>query len=158
MDTSIFTTVLPMLVGLIWFFALVLLIVVIAIWKIFMKAGEEGWKALVPIYNMIVFLKIVGKPWWWIFFSFFSWIPFVGALFSIASIVLGVWQLNMLSHSFGKGVGFTLGLIFLPFIFFPILAFGSAQYQGPYGDKAAFDAYRQRNQGFDFERNKLSQD
>lgn len=92
-----------------------------AFWMIFTKAGEPGWAAIVPIYNTIVLLKIVGRPSWWIFLMF---IPFVNLVFLIIAY-------NDLSKSFGKDPGFTVGLILLPFIFFPILGFGSARYLGP---------------------------
>jgi len=116
-----------------------------AFWQIFTKAGEEGWKAIIPIYNMVVLLRIVGKPWWWIFLLF---IP-------VVNYVFGIWTYNMLSKSFGKDEGFTIGLLLLSFIFFPILGFGSAKYLGPYGDPDAFTAYQQRGQ-FDFERDQLA--
>jgi hypothetical protein len=72
-------------------------------------------------------------------------IPFVG-------IIFGIWLINMVSKSFGKDEGYTLGLIFLPFVFWPILGFGDAKYQGPYGDPAQFAAYQEKNK-FEFERN-----
>lgn len=90
-------------------------------WVIFTKAGKPGWAAIIPIYNIIVLLEIVGKPLWWII------------LVIILPFIFGIWMLNLLSKSFGKGVGFTIGLIFLGFIFFPILAFGDAKYNGPAG-------------------------
>jgi hypothetical protein len=92
-----------------------------SLWVIFTKAGKPGWASLIPIYNIIVLLEIVGKPWWWIF------------LVLILPFIFGIWMLNLLSKSFGKGVGYTLGLLFLGFIFFPILAFGDAKYTGPAG-------------------------
>jgi len=92
-------------------------------WRIFEKAGKPGWAAIIPIYNTIIMLEIVGKPWWWILLFL---IPGVNIIFAI-------WMVNLLSLSFGKGVGFTLGLIFLSFIFYPILAFGLAEYKGPAG-------------------------
>lgn len=95
-------------------------------WRIFEKAGKPGWASLIPIYNTLILLKIVGKPWWWILL--FIFIPPVGFFF-------GVWMINLLSLSFGKGVGFTLGLIFLSIIFYPILAFSNAEYVGPAGLK-----------------------
>jgi hypothetical protein len=104
----------------------VLVFVIASLWKVFTKAGEEGWKAIIPIYNFIVLLKIVGRPWWWILLLL---IPFVN--FVILIIVY-----NDLSKSFGKGVGFTIGLIFLGIIFLPILGFGPATYQGPMGGSA----------------------
>lgn len=94
-------------------------------WRIFEKAGKPGWAAIIPIYNTIVLLNIVGKPWWWILLFL---IPGV-------NIVFAVWMMNLLSLSFGKGIGFTIGLIFLSFIFYPILAFSNAEYVGPGGVK-----------------------
>ena len=95
-------------------------------WRIFEKAGKPGWASLIPIYNTIILLEIVGKPWWWLLF--FIFLPPVG-------IVLAIWMTNLLSLSFGKEVGFTFGLIFLGFIFYPILAFSNAEYIGPGGLK-----------------------
>ncbi len=92
-------------------------------WRIFEKAGKPGWAAIIPIYNILIMLSIVGKPWWW-FLLFF--IPGVNIIFL-------VWMVNLLSLSFGKGVGFTLGLLFLKPIFYPILAFSNAEYKGPAG-------------------------
>ena len=101
----------------------VLVIAIAAYWRIFTKAGEAGWKAIIPIYNTIVLLKIVGRPWWWLLLM----------LIPIVNIVVFIVVMNDLSKSFGHGMGFTLGLIFLSFIFYLILAFGSSQYQGPAG-------------------------
>jgi len=92
-------------------------------WKIFVKAGKPGWAAIIPIYNFIVLLEIVGKPAWWIILIL---IPFVN--FIILIIIL-----NLFSKSFGKDIGMTLLLIFLSFIAIPILAFGDARYVGPAG-------------------------
>lgn len=92
-------------------------------WRIFEKAGKPGWAAIIPIYNTIILLEIVGKPWWWFFLLM---IPGVNFIFA-------VWVLNLLSLSFGKGIGFTIGLILLSPIFYPILAFSNAEYQGPAG-------------------------
>ena len=89
-------------------------------WKIYEKAGKPGWTSIIPIYNVIVLLEIIKKPLWWI----------VLFIIPIVNIVIGIWTTNLLSKNFGKGEGFTIGLIFLPFIFYPILAFGDAQYQG----------------------------
>lgn len=94
-------------------------------WKIFQKAGKPGWASIVPVYNSIVLLEIVGKPIWWIIMFF---IPLV-------NIVFAVWATNMLSKSFGKSEGYTIGLLFLGIVFFPMLAFGDAKYIGPVGDE-----------------------
>lgn len=103
-----------------------LLILLISRWKIFTKANQPGWAVLVPIYNTLVFLKVIGKPWWWLIMFV---IPFVNLIFLI-------WALNMLSKSFGKGTGFTVGLVLLPLIFYAILGFGSAKYLGPAGESS----------------------
>ena len=112
-------------------FFLVIFIAVIyiaAIWRIFQKAGKPGWASIIPIYNVIVLLEIIGKPWWWLLLIMF--VP-------IANIVFSIWAVNLLSKSFGQGVGFTLGLIFLGFIFIPMLGFGNFEYQGPAGELPA---------------------
>ena len=90
-----------------------------ALWKVFTKAGKPGWAVLIPFYNAYVYLQIAGKPGWWLILLF---IPFVNFIIAIIATIA-------LAEKFGKGVGFALGLIFLGFIFFPILGFGSAQYQ-----------------------------
>ena len=94
-------------------------LIVVAMWKIFSKAGQPGWAAIIPIYNLFVWCKIVGRPAWWILLLLIC--------FPIFYIILCI----DLAKSFGKGVGFALGLIFLSVIFFHILGFGSATYQGP---------------------------
>lgn len=98
-------------------------IVIIAMWKIFTKANEAGWKCLIPIYNTYTEVKIVdGNGWKFLLFL----IPFV-------NIVYGIILIFRMAKSFGKGTGFGFGLLFLPLIFFLILAFGDAQYVGPCG-------------------------
>lgn len=108
------------LLGLVLYVALVVLLVA-SMWKLFAKAGKPGWAALIPIYNTIVLIEITGRPLWW----------FVLLLIPFVNIVFLVILMNDLSKSFGRGVGTTLLLIFLPFIAFPMLAFGSASYGGP---------------------------
>ena len=105
-------------VGIVWLAVAVLMIA--ALWKIFVKAGEPGWAAIVPIYNLLVILKIVGRPMWWIVLFL---IPFVNL------IMLFVVAFD-LAKVFGKSTGFALGMVFLGPIFYPILGFGSAKYQG----------------------------
>lgn len=107
---------------LIIYFAVIVLLIA-SMWGVFAKAGKPGWAALIPIYNLIVLLEIVGKPWWWLLLM----------MIPLLNIVFGVWTYNLLSKSFGKSEGFTVGLILLSFIFLPILAFGDAKYQGPVG-------------------------
>ncbi len=99
----------------------VIVIEIAAMWKVFTKAGQPGWAAIIPIYNGIVILQIAGKPIWWILLY----------LIPLVNIIVAIIVLHSFSRNFGKGVGFTLGLIFLGFIFFPILAWGDAEYLGP---------------------------
>jgi hypothetical protein len=94
---------------------------VAGVWKTYQKAGKPGWAAIIPIYNIIVLIEIVGKPVWW-FLLFF--VPCVNFVFII-------WVYNLLSKSFGKSEGFTVGLILLSPIFMCILGFGDAVYLGP---------------------------
>jgi hypothetical protein len=111
------------MIGLVIIYVAILGLVLASMWAVFVKAGKPGWAALIPIYNLIVLLEIVGKPWWWLLLMV---IPLVNVVFAI-------WTYNLLSKSFGKSEGFTVGLLLLSFIFLPILAFGDAQYQGPAG-------------------------
>jgi hypothetical protein len=108
----------PIIIGL-----ALMVLMIISNWKIYTKAGKPGWACLIPIYNIIVLLEIVGKPWWWLLLML---IPFV-------NIIYAIWMLNLLSKSFGHGTGFTLGLLFLSIIFYPILGLGSSIYVGPAG-------------------------
>lgn len=102
-------------------FVLAIIVLVIAsLWKIFEKAGKPGWAALVPIYNLVVLLEIVGRPVWWVILML---IPYVNIIFSII--------VNIdLAKKFGKTTGFGIGLALLGFIFYPILGFGDAKYEG----------------------------
>jgi hypothetical protein len=104
------------------FMLAVALVVIASIWKVFTKAGEPGWAAIVPIYNVVTLAKVAGKEWWW---GLLLFVPCVGIIISfIVSIAL--------AEKFGKGTGFGIGLALLPFVFYPMLGFGSAQYQGGY--------------------------
>lgn len=96
-----------------------ILLMVASMWKVFQKAGEPGWAAVVPIYNLIVLLKIAGKPAWWLVLML---VPFV-------NLVVAIIVVFALAKNFGKGAGFGLGLLFLGPVFYPILAWGDARYQ-----------------------------
>jgi len=100
-------------------------LMIVALWKVFTKAGQPGWACLIPIYNIYVLCKIVGRPGWWVILML---IPFVNFIIAIILCI-------DLAKSFGNGVGFGLGLAFLGIIFFPILGFGSSQYVGPVAGK-----------------------
>ena len=104
------------LIGVVLYLALMIAIIA-GVWKTFAKAGQPGWACIVPIYNLIVMLKIAGRPIWWI-------IPVVLVPF------FGLIPCIDIAKKFGKGTGFGIGLGFLGFIFFPMLGFGDSQYQG----------------------------
>lgn len=89
--------------------------------KVFDKAGRPWWGALVPIYNLLLLLEIVGKPAWWIV------LYLIPCTMPVAIILVCI----DLANSFGKSTGFAIGLMLLPFIFYPVLGFGDAQYVGP---------------------------
>jgi hypothetical protein len=100
---------------------LITLFVVIPIasyWKLFEKAEQPGWAAIIPLYNLIVLMKIVDKPWYW---SLFCCIPYIG-------FVWAIWSNNLLVKRFGKTEFFTIGVLLLPPVFLPILAFGNTEY------------------------------
>ena len=94
---------------------------IVAAWKIFVKANQPGWASIIPIYNTVIMLQIVKKPTWWVILIF---IPFV-------NIIIGFIITYELAKVFGKGIGFVFGLIFFPIIFLPILGFGKATYMPP---------------------------
>ena len=93
---------------------------IVTMWRVFEKAGQPGWAAIIPIYNAYILLKIAGKPGWWLVLLF---IP-------VVDIVIYILAYIALAQKFGRSDAFAIGLIFLPIVFFPILAFGDAQYQG----------------------------
>lgn len=96
----------------------VLIIMIAGNWKIFEKAGVSGWKCLVPIYNMYLFIVISGKPGWWLILMF---IP-------IVSVAIYLLTMLALASRFGKGPLFGVGLFFLPMIFIPLLGFDNSEY------------------------------
>lgn len=102
-------------------FLVFILAIIVPMCLIFKKAGREWWEAIVPFYNLYVLTIIIGQP-WWLLIGFF--IPFV-------SWIVSIYFSYHLSKRFGFDVPFTIGLVILPFIFLPILAFGSALYTQP---------------------------
>lgn len=120
-----------------------------ATWRIFTKAGEGGWKSLIPIYNSyVLYDKVWSTVWFWVtlvlnavvFYTqpqavaegaSMTALQMVGAVCMVAGMVLYILLNYKTAKAFGKGIGYTLGLIFLQPIFLMMLGFGSAQYQGP---------------------------
>jgi len=109
---------------LLMYFIVIWVVIGLPTYFVFKKAspnGDPAWGAFVPIYGFYIMLKVVGRPGWWLLLLL---VPFV-------NYIILIMVYNDLSKSFGHGVGFTLGLIFLSWIFLAILAWGSSQYQGP---------------------------
>ena len=110
-----------MIIMVVWL--VVCLTVLAGIWKTFTKAGQPGWGVLVPIYNFYLMTKIAQRPAWWLILMF---VPVVNLIVAV------VLSMDIAKH-FGKGSGFGVGLAFLGFVFYPILGFSSAQYDGGHG-------------------------
>ena len=91
----------------------VMAVVLVSLWRIFTKAGKPGWAALIPIYNSVVLMQVIGRPEWWALLLF---VPFVNIY---------------IAKSFGKSTGFGVLMLFLPVIAYPMLGFGPSQYLGP---------------------------
>lgn len=118
------------------------IVLVIADWKIFTKAGEAGWKSIIPIYNGYILYKISWKTsvfWITVVLALIGGIlngignpvtSVIGVILNIVVIVIGIMQSYKLSKAFGHAVGFTVGLVLLPPIFTLILGFGSSEYIG----------------------------
>lgn len=102
------------------------ILTIIANWKIFTKAGQAGWKSLIPIYNLVILFRIAGISPWWILAYLAAFIPVVGW---VASFAVSIYLMISLAKAFGKEGGFAVGLILLNTIFMMILAFGDAEYQ-----------------------------
>jgi Family of unknown function (DUF5684) len=126
-------------------------VLIASAWVAFSKARRPGWASIVPVYNLIVFLDIAGKPWWWVFIliaphiilligfiltmillSFTVALIFYGlaGIASIASLVFMIIAAISFAHNYGKGTGFAIGCALLAPVFWPLLAFGDAEYQG----------------------------
>lgn len=96
-------------------------LVIAGMWKLFVKAGQPGWAAIVPIYNTYVLTQIAGRPILWFILTFVPCVNIVAAILIMIDI----------AKSFGKSTGYAIGMILLPFIFIPMLGFSDAQYGGP---------------------------
>lgn len=111
-------------------YSIVLIVVgiltIIAQWKIFTKAGEAGWKCLIPIYNLVILFKIAGLSPWWVLGYLAAIIPVVGVFIAAG---ISIYLMISLGKAFGKSTGFIVGLVFLNTIFTLILGFGSSEYQ-----------------------------
>jgi len=99
----------------------IVVLYIVGMWKVFAKAGQPGWAAIIPIYNVYILLKIAGRPGWWLLLF----------LIPIVNLVIAILVAIDVAKAFGKGVGYGLGLFFLGFIFYPMLGLGDDAYRGP---------------------------
>ena len=104
-----------------------ILVIAAGAWKTFVKMGHPGWAGIVPYYNLYLIVEAIGKP--------ISW--FILVLIPCTAIIFVFLVAIEFAKRFGKGAGFGVGLVLLPFIFFPILGFGNAKYLGPLPKAAA---------------------
>ncbi|MBR3131654.1 signal peptidase I [Candidatus Saccharibacteria bacterium] len=115
----------------------IFVLMIVAWWKIFTKAGEEGWKSIIPIYNVYILCKIMGINFWIYVLAIpaglgllTSFIPQIVFLTGIYALFIAILVAIKLGDAFGKSTGFKVGLFFLPNIFELILAFGDSKYVG----------------------------
>ena len=149
MGATFFAAIAAFAVGIICFSAIIYIISVIGMFKVFEKCGLEGWKAIIPFYNDYVFSEKVWVPKYVLYFwiaGIVNWVivspishsgGFIGVLFSLVGFILLIFFIvakgrfcYWVAKSFGYDVGFAVGLFFLPFVFYLILGFGAAQYRG----------------------------
>lgn len=137
-DGSLFSMILSLCAG---------IVTLVSYWRIFSKAGEAGWKAIIPIYGTYVLYQFTWtmQMFWMMIGSYVlgfilmvagmavgvSVLSFLGFAVMIIGVIIDLFQSHALSRAFGHGFGFTLGLLFLTPVFLLILAFGSSEYQGP---------------------------
>ncbi len=130
-DAAVAGGILALLGAFMFVFALVGLVVLVGMWKTFSKAGQPGWAAIIPVYNLVVLFRVAGQSGWLALTFLLNFIPVIGGL---AWLGIVIWNHVNVSKRFGHGVGFALGLVFLAPIFWLILGFGSSKYVG---DQAA---------------------
>lgn len=138
---------------------LMIVLIIAGMWKVFQKAGESGWKALIPFYNIYIMFRISGHSGWWLAALFLPLFAIIAGAFTVdapemfspaagglsgfglfvnlfaatiqISVLVSAVMLYDVSRSFGKSLAFTIGLGILPFVFWPMLGFGDASYRGP---------------------------
>jgi len=101
-------------------YAAVIVLIIAGMWKMFVKAGQQGWLSIIPILNTYVIIKLAGREGWWILLF----------LIPCVNIVVAIIVYMDLAQKYGKSAAYGLGLIFLPFIFIPVLGFGDAEFIG----------------------------
>jgi hypothetical protein len=125
--TGLWATIFAMLGFFLLIGTIVGVLLIIAMWKIFKKAGEEGWKSIIPVYNLVVLFKIAGLSPWLVLVYLLGGIPVIGGLIALGMTIY--LSINV-AKVFGKSTGFAIGLLLLSPIFYMILAFGDSVYVG----------------------------
>ncbi len=99
----------------------IVILIIAGVWKTFAKAGQPGWAAIIPIFNVYILLKVANRPWWWLLLL----------LIPLVNLVIMIIVAIDIAKAFDKGAGFGIGLALLGFIFYPILGFSEATYTQP---------------------------
>ena len=125
--TAMVEAIMGVMAGMGIVFLIIGIVSIIGMWKMFSKAGQAGWKSIIPILNTITLLKVAGLSPWLFFVYFAAIIPAIGGF-----VVLGftIFVMYRLAKAFGHGVGYTVGLFFLTPIFYCMIGFGNSEYQG----------------------------
>lgn len=102
------------------FYLALIILIIIAVWKIFTKAGKPGWASIIPIYNLVVLMQLIGRPGWWVILY----------LIPLVNIIIAVVNAFDLAKVFGRGTLFAIfGLILFQPIGYMILGFGKSTYK-----------------------------
>lgn len=129
--TALMLTALAGIFGFLFFVILVIAILqIIGMWKVFTKAGEKGWKAIIPFYNLAILYKISGMSPYLVFLYIGFFIPIVNIFVAFAFAVIDLYQKINLMKAFNKSTGFTVAMILVPFISYLVLGFGNSEYVG----------------------------
>lgn len=131
LDTTLFGAAMGVIIFALLVGLVIAIIQLIAMWKLYKKAGQAGWKSIIPIYNLVTLFKIAGLSPWLILVYLLMIVPFIGWIAGIALTAILCYKLAL---SFGKDIGWAVGLYFLAPIFYMILAFGKSEYVGPGGE------------------------
>ena len=115
----------------------VAIFMIVTMWKLFVKAGEPGWKSIIPVYSFWTLCEIARRPGWWSLVVLLSFIPFVNFVAWIAVLIVQILVSIEVAKAFGKEPVWALLLILLPIVGYPMLAFGSAKYTKPATAKKA---------------------
>jgi len=108
-------------------------LIVIGLWKTFIKAGHPGWAAIIPFYNIYIWVQIAGRPTWWFWVilvgALLGWIPIIGWILIIAIWVMSLFLALDVAKNFGQGTGFGILLWLFSGIMYLVLGFGNYQYK-----------------------------